>query len=266
MKGWIHIHKIMLKIIIPIVILGIILYISTTNTLSLKEQQQGPIGISGNLIYAGNNHTVHLDKLNLTIKDNLTENISQITLPAPEYTARHKKTNSQQPRTITENDSLLVTMERTVYVIDLNEAKILGTYPDPGSKENKIIVDKHKNLLFLYKEGSLLKTYNVATGKQPNFTPEGAFTITNKYSVTPNSGNERFGPRWLGISVPNKNDLRSEKPDQRAPAGIKYGIHGTDEPNSIGSYASGGCIRLKNKDILEIYELVDIGTPVEIIR
>lgn len=253
--------------IIFIVLLGIILNIPPANTFGPKEQCPGQSGVSGNLIYAGNNYNVYLDKLNLTIKDNLTEKISQIILPAPEYTAISKKNNSQQPQTTTENDSLLVTMERTVYVIDLkNEAKIVGTYPDPGSKEDKIIIDKHKNLLFLYREGRLLKRYNVATGKQPDFTPEGAFTITNKYSVTPNSGNERFGPRWLGISVPNTNDLRSEKPDQRAPDGIKYGIHGTDEPNSIGTYASGGCIRLYNKDILEIYDLVYIGTPVEIIR
>lgn len=141
-----------------------------------------------------------------------------------------------------------------------------GVYPDPGCDGDKIIVDKNKNLLYLYKNGDLARVYRVATGEKPEYTPEGKFTVINKYSIPPDPGKKRFGPRWLGIGVPSDRDLRSEKPDQRAPRGIKYGIHGTDEPDSIGTYASGGCVRLSNSDVLELYELVNVNTPVEIIR
>lgn len=44
-----------------------------------------------------------------------------------------------------------------------------------------------------------------------------------------------------------------------------YGIHGTDRPWSIGSNASGGCVRMYNHDALEISNLVQVGTPVKVI-
>jgi N-acetyl-anhydromuramyl-L-alanine amidase AmpD len=47
------------------------------------------------------------------------------------------------------------------------------------------------------------------------------------------------------------------------PWGI-YGIHGTNKPWSIGQFASHGCIRMRNKDVEELFEWVPIGTPVRI--
>lgn len=70
-----------------------------------------------------------------------------------------------------------------------------------------------------------------------------------------------YGPRWLGLAVSDAKDKRAHD-DERAPIGHKYGIHGTNEPDSIGTYASGGCIRLNNNDILELYNLVPVGTKV----
>jgi len=57
-----------------------------------------------------------------------------------------------------------------------------------------------------------------------------------------------LGSRWLGLSIP----------------GGRYGIHGTNNPASIGGYVSNGCIRMHNRDIEEIFPRVEIGTPVEI--
>jgi lipoprotein-anchoring transpeptidase ErfK/SrfK len=57
-----------------------------------------------------------------------------------------------------------------------------------------------------------------------------------------------FGARWLGLSVP----------------GGLYGIHGTNMPNSIGTYASHGCVRMFNEDVINLYNQVSIGTPVRI--
>jgi spore coat assembly protein SafA len=53
----------------------------------------------------------------------------------------------------------------------------------------------------------------------------------------------------MGLSVPGGN----------------YGIHGTNNPPSIGGYVSNGCIRMYNHDVEELFPRVSIGTPVEII-
>jgi lipoprotein-anchoring transpeptidase ErfK/SrfK len=44
-----------------------------------------------------------------------------------------------------------------------------------------------------------------------------------------------------------------------------YGIHGTNNPSSIGKAVSNGCIRTYNNNIIELYNLVPVGTPVKIV-
>jgi lipoprotein-anchoring transpeptidase ErfK/SrfK len=48
--------------------------------------------------------------------------------------------------------------------------------------------------------------------------------------------------------------------------GGEYAIHGTNRPASIGGFVSYGCIRMLNQDIVELYDLVDVGTPVVVER
>ncbi|WP_238457081.1 L,D-transpeptidase family protein [Desulforamulus putei] len=120
-----------------------------------------------------------------------------------------------------------------------------------------IIINKKTNQLGFYQDGILQKVFPVATGRQRSFTPEGKFTIINKIINPPyykknipgGSPHNPLGPRWLGLSAP----------------GGPFGIHGNNNPGSIGTYASNGCIRLHNKDILWLYEQVPIGTPVIIL-
>src|SRR5215217_6840583 len=45
-------------------------------------------------------------------------------------------------------------------------------------------------------------------------------------------------------------------------AGDRYAIHGTNRPSSIGTFASAGCVRMLNEDVLELFDKVSIGTPV----
>ena len=49
-------------------------------------------------------------------------------------------------------------------------------------------------------------------------------------------------------------------------SGGDYAIHGTNDPSSIGGFVSYGCIRMHNRDIRELYRMVDIGTPVIVER
>lgn len=129
--------------------------------------------------------------------------------------------------------------------------------PNPPVETGEfILINKATNRLYFYRDGQLVKEYPVATGRNPELTPEGNYTIMTRGVDTPgaNSLDPRLGSRWLGLSAGG------------ARAGHKYGIHGTNEPSSIGTYASGGCIRMHNEDVEELFELVPTGTPVQIRR
>ncbi|GBF32585.1 hypothetical protein DCCM_0781 [Desulfocucumis palustris] len=130
----------------------------------------------------------------------------------------------------------------------------------PGAAAGyKIVIDKSTNQLKLYNDERVVKTFPVATGKNPSLTPEGKFTIASKivnpyYSklrIPGGSPQNPLGIRWLGLNLGG---------------GGQYGIHGTNNPSSIGKYASAGCIRMNNKDVVWLYDTVPLGTPVEIYR
>jgi len=162
--------------------------------------------------------------------------------------------------TITEGIKLVDTRETHIVKI-MPDLELLASYPNPATNEDKILIDKENNVLYLYKSGELYKIFRVATGKNPSFTPEGKFIIKNKLNEYDLNGS--LGVRWLGLGVPVEKDNRA-KVDDRAPKGLKYGIHGTYETESIGKHASEGCIRMTNEDVKELYSLVNIGTTVEI--
>lgn len=106
----------------------------------------------------------------------------------------------------------------------------------------KIIVNRQERRLRLYRDGAMEKSYPVGIGKVLTPTPIGTYTIINK---VPNPGGA-FGDLWMGLSKPH------------------YGIHGTNNPSSIGKVVSRGCIRMYNKDVLELSRIVPIGTVVTI--
>ncbi|RAL26476.1 hypothetical protein DL897_04340 [Thermoflavimicrobium daqui] len=119
----------------------------------------------------------------------------------------------------------------------------------------QIEINKQTNQLFLYQDGQVIRTFPVATGRDPSRTPEGTFPIIVKF-VKPGWKNipggvpeNPLGPRWNGLQV-------------NGDSGRTYGIHGTNNPDSIGNYASNGCVRMYNQDVIELYSLIPIGTPV----
>jgi len=119
-----------------------------------------------------------------------------------------------------------------------------------------VVVSLEDRKLALLEDGQVKKVYTVAVGKPTTPSPEGTFTIQrrvanpiyhhNGKTVEPGPGNP-VGTRWMGLSK----------------AG--YGIHGTNEPRSIGKAASHGCIRMAKADLEEFYTLVAVGDQVEIV-
>jgi len=108
-----------------------------------------------------------------------------------------------------------------------------------------ISIDLVQRVLTLYRDSAFIKSYQVAVGKPDTPTPLGSWVIIEK---TLNPGGP-FGARWMRLNVPWG----------------AYGIHGTEQPSSIGTYVSHGCVRMYNQDVIELYDLVVIGTPVNII-
>lgn len=107
-----------------------------------------------------------------------------------------------------------------------------------------IHVDVEQKRLTLFQDDDLVKSWVIATGARDTPTPLGVFTITHRFSGEMCG----FGTCFLGLDVPWGN----------------YGIHGTNKPESIGSNASHGCIRMHVKDAEELYAIVPNGTRVVI--
>ena len=107
-----------------------------------------------------------------------------------------------------------------------------------------IHVDVEQKSLTVWQGSAQVRHYTVATGAWNTPTPLGVFTINSRFSGRMSG----FGTCFLGLNVPWGS----------------YGIHGTNKPESIGSNASHGCIRLRVKDAEELYALVPNGTRVVI--
>ena len=105
-----------------------------------------------------------------------------------------------------------------------------------------IDVSTSKYQLKLFDGNRVIKTYPIAVGKILSPTPSGIYTIINKQLNPP----AQFGVLWMGLSNPH------------------YGIHGTNNPASIGKNFSHGCIRMFNYDVLELSSMAPLGTMVSI--
>ncbi len=120
-----------------------------------------------------------------------------------------------------------------------------------------------RNELVVYMNGEFFKRYAVGTGKYDK-TPKGTFVVTQKEKEPPwwqpngkvvPFGDEAniLGTRWMTLRATGST------PDVRG-----YGIHGTWDESTIGKSESAGCIRMKNRDVEELYVLLPPGTPVTI--
>jgi L,D-transpeptidase ErfK/SrfK len=124
-----------------------------------------------------------------------------------------------------------------------------------ASVTRRVVVSIPDRKLALIENDQIVRIYPVAVGAAVSPSPVGTFSIVNRVSnptyyktgkvVGPGSANP-VGTRWIGLSAKG------------------YGIHGTDAPASIGFAKSHGCIRLRNRDIEQLFELVRAGDVVEL--
>ncbi|PRS30123.1 L,D-transpeptidase family protein [Bacillus pumilus] len=123
-----------------------------------------------------------------------------------------------------------------------NKVIIIPGLPDPNTIPYRISVSISRKRLVLFSGPELIRSYPIATGRILNMTPTGSYYIVNRQ---PNPGGP-FGAYWLSLSK------------------VHYGIHGTNNPSSIGKAVSRGCIRMYNQNVIELASIVPNGTPVTI--
>lgn len=122
---------------------------------------------------------------------------------------------------------------------------------------SRIVVNLKERTLVYYEDGEVVLEAPVAIGTPRNPTPTGTFFVTDSIRVPGPPG--PFGTHALALSARSDTITEFNGGD-----GI-IGIHGTNRPNLIGQAVSLGCIRLNNSVISRLWELVPVGTPVEIV-
>jgi hypothetical protein len=113
-----------------------------------------------------------------------------------------------------------------------------------------LLVDRRRLRATLYDWGRPVFSAPVGVGKPATPTPAGRFWIREKYRVKPGT---IYGLRAIGTSAYSRiSDW---------PRGGVVGLHGTDKPQLIPGRPSHGCIRLRNRDVVRLYRMLPIGTP-----
>ncbi|MDQ0183810.1 lipoprotein-anchoring transpeptidase ErfK/SrfK [Cytobacillus kochii] len=153
---------------------------------------------------------------------------------------------------------MLNVMSHLFLVLMISPLWPIGPNPLPG--DPFVIVNKRTNELTFIDNREVQQVVHVATGKTDSLTPEGMFTIIvkaenpyyRKKDIPGGKKNNPLGTRWMGF-------------DAKETDGRIYGIHGTNDPDSIGHYVSNGCIRLKNDHVEALFERIPIGTKILIV-
>ena len=137
---------------------------------------------------------------------------------------------------------------------------------DGPAKPGTIVIDTHQNFLYLVERNGKARRYGVGTGK-PGFEWAGTHKVTRK-------------AEWPDWRPPAEMIAREHDKGHMIPAYMPggpenplgaralylgstlYRIHGTNQPWTIGQAVSSGCIRMRNEDVVELYERTGVGTKV----
>lgn len=174
---------------------------------------------------------------------------------------RTNEAANQQPQKPTRHSDLSIGVWRVAAVLLLSLAEAHAQErpaPQSGAAasepqarlERRIVISIPDRKLALMESGRVMKAYPVAVGARANPSPSGKFRIRERITnptfyapgkvIGPGTANP-LGTRWIGLGHRG------------------YGIHGINEPRSIGKNASHGCIRMRKADVEELFELVRTG-------
>jgi lipoprotein-anchoring transpeptidase ErfK/SrfK len=129
----------------------------------------------------------------------------------------------------------------------------------PGS----IVISVSQRRLYLVNGDGTAIRYPVAVGR-PGKQWFGTASIDGKYVApawSPPAEVKRDNPRLPNL-IAGGSPHNPMGAAAMTLAGGEYAIHGTNRPSSVGTFASYGCIRMYNQDVVDLYGRVDVGTRV----
>ncbi|WP_425531975.1 L,D-transpeptidase [Ancylobacter koreensis] len=137
-------------------------------------------------------------------------------------------------------------------------------FEKPGYAPGTIVVSTRERRLYLVLgEGKALR-YPVAVGRQGKQW-QGTVRIDGKYvrpAWSPPEEIRRDNPKLPDVIPGGTPENPMGERAMTLSGGGQYAIHGTNRPKSIGTYASYGCVRMHNDDIIDLFGRVGVGTPV----
>lgn len=162
---------------------------------------------------------------------------------------------------------------------DISDAVALGSVPTtllqrPGLQ---LVLNRGQRQLMVLENGQLLRRYPAAVGTAGWETPAGTFAVLEKQAdpvwehpvtgrqVQPGSGNP-LGSRWIAFhrDCQGRSGWDGERYlDVRGCTAA--GFHGTPHRWTVGRAVSHGCVRLFEEHVQELFELVELGTPVTVL-
>jgi lipoprotein-anchoring transpeptidase ErfK/SrfK len=124
----------------------------------------------------------------------------------------------------------------------------------------QLVIRLRERRVYVYQKNRVVAKYPIAIGKAKWETPRGNFKVSHKErhpawenpftgKVIPPGSDNPLGVAWIGFWSDGRNEI---------------GFHGTPQENLIGQAVSHGCVRMRNKDVIALFEQVDVGTPVKV--
>lgn len=136
-----------------------------------------------------------------------------------------------------------------------------------GVQPGTIVVKTAERRLYLVLGNGTALRYRVAVGR-PGKQWQGLAQVNGKHvqpAWIPPAEVRADNPRLPGV-IPGGVPGNPMGPRALTLSGGEYAIHGTNKPSSIGTFASYGCIRMYNHDIVDLFDRVSVGTPVMVAR
>ncbi|WP_081599546.1 L,D-transpeptidase [Prochlorothrix hollandica] len=173
--------------------------------------------------------------------------------------------SSIQPTTWLNLAERLLELQKAVYLDFIPGSLPLLPYdrfvPEVESSEVKLVLDLSDRYVYVYVSDQLVEQYRVVVGKPGWDTPIGDFSIiklqTNPtwrnpwtQELVPSGGLNPLGVAWISFWSDGYTEI---------------GFHGTPYPELLGQAVSHGCVRMHNDDISELFQKVQLGTPVQVI-
>jgi lipoprotein-anchoring transpeptidase ErfK/SrfK len=125
-----------------------------------------------------------------------------------------------------------------------------------------LLVRIGENKLYHYEHGKITHSYTVATGLPEYQTPTGIFSVTELRNMPTwvNPAPDTWGKSMPAMIPPGPSNPLGLRAINWSASGIRF--HGTSATYSLGYNASHGCVRMSNDDVIALYEMVEVGTPI----